>query len=187
MQVRVHRRTPCEYIRVSIPTKIPKTTLTRDHPRVLRCNQRAARNESKLYARRTVSVRHIQRLQRPDALLAHLAPRPAALDHRLAPRMQPRPDRVRAERVQLLLPGGEVRFARLQLRLRRGHLLPDLHLGLRDAQRRAGRGAVQYRVSGGLLLLRRLDEPRYSVGPIRQLARPTQGGTTTRTESPYLA
>ena len=79
---------------------------------------------------------HGQALQRAEALLAHLAPMPPALDERLAPRLQPRPHGVRAQGVQLPLFRREMRLAGLQLALRGGELRADLHLGLDEAERR---------------------------------------------------
>ena len=84
--------------------------------------------------RRTVPIRNIQALQRTHALLTHLAPRPAALHHRLAACVQPRPHSVCPERTQLLLLRREVGFACLQLRLCYRQLVSDLHFGLRNAQ-----------------------------------------------------
>ena len=114
-------------------------------------------------ARRTVSVSRIQALEGAHSLLAHLAPRPAALHHRLAPRLKAGSDRLRTQRAQLLLLRREVRLARLQLALRGRELGTDLHLGLHEAERGGRARGRQERVAGGFLVLGGLNQPRHPI------------------------
>ena len=100
------------------------------------------------------AVRHLQALQRTQALFAHLAPVPAALNERLAPGLQPRPHGVRAQGVQLPLFRREMRLAGLQLALRGGELGADLDFGFDEAEGGCGARGCEDGVPRRLLVLR---------------------------------